>query len=61
MANTTVMVAGAIPEAGPPTLARSEPLPLSADDPRYAAPPPQYQRRYDNGTLLPFPFFIFGR
>ena len=67
MANTTVMVTGMIPEAAPAALARSEPpahtepLPLRADDPRYAAPPPQYQRRYDNGTLLPFPFFIFGR
>ena len=67
MANTTVMVTGVIPEAAPASLARSgppahsEPLPLSADDPRYGAPPPQYQRHYDNGTLLPFPFFIFGR
>jgi hypothetical protein len=59
MANTTVVVSGVIPGAGPPTVARAEPLPLSADDPRYA-PPPQV-RRYDNGTLLPFPFFIFGR
>jgi hypothetical protein len=59
MANTTVVVSGAIPDAGPPTVARAEPLPLNADDPRYA--PPQFQRRYDNGTPLPFPFFIFGR
>jgi hypothetical protein len=67
MANTTVMVTGVIPEAARAALARSEPpahpepLPLSADDPRYGAPSPQYQQRYDNGTLLPFPFFIFGR
>jgi len=61
MANTTVVVSGAIPGGGPPTVARAEPLPLNADDPRYGAPPPQYQRRYDNGTPLPFPFFIFGR
>jgi hypothetical protein len=54
-----VVVSGAIPDAGPPAVARSEPLPLSADDPRYA--PPQVQRRYDNGPPLPFPFFIFGR
>jgi hypothetical protein len=59
MANTIVVVSGAIPDAGPPAVARSEPLPLSADDPRYA--PPQVQRRYDNGPPLPFPFFIFGR
>jgi hypothetical protein len=65
MANTTVKVTGVIPEAAPAALARSEPpahsepLPLSADDARYGAPPPQYRRPYDNGTLLPFPFYIF--
>jgi hypothetical protein len=58
-------VTGVIPEAAPAALARSEPpahsepLPLSADDARYGAPPPQYRRPYDNGTLLPFPFYIF--
>jgi hypothetical protein len=60
MANTTVVVSGEIPDAEPPTVARAEPLPLNADDPRYA-PPPQVQRRYDDGTPLLFPFFIFGR
>ena len=61
MANTTVMVTGAIPDAGSPTVARAEPLPLSADDPRYGAPV-QDQRRYDDDRPpLPFPFFIFGR
>jgi hypothetical protein len=58
MANTIVVLSGAIPDAGPPTAARSGPLPLTASDPRYDAPP-QVQRRYDNGP--PFPFFIFGR
>jgi hypothetical protein len=62
MANTTVVVAGAIRDAGSPALARSEPMPLTADDPRYGAPPPQVQRRYDHDRPpLPFPFFIFGR
>jgi lipoprotein-anchoring transpeptidase ErfK/SrfK len=60
MANTTVVLSGAIPDAGQPSAARPGPLPLSADEPRYAAPP-QYQRRYDNGPPLPFPFFMFGR
>jgi L,D-transpeptidase catalytic domain len=62
MANTTVLLSGAIADAGPPALARSEPLPLTASDPRYDAPPPQDQRRYDDDRPpLPFPFFIFGR
>jgi hypothetical protein len=60
MANTIVMLSGAIPDAGPPAAARSGPMPLNADDPRYTAPP-QDQRRYDNGPPLPFPFFMFGR
>jgi hypothetical protein len=47
MANTTVVLSGAIPDAESPSVARSRPMPLTADDPRYAAPPPQYQRRYD--------------
>ena len=71
MANTKVMLSGAIPNAGP--VARSHPmpltpeeslaaapLPLAADNPRYQAPSPQYQPRYDDRPLLPFPFF-FGR
>jgi hypothetical protein len=37
------------------------PMPLAADEPRYGAPLPQYQPRYDdNRPPLPFPFF-FGR
>jgi L,D-transpeptidase-like protein len=74
MANTTVVLSGAIPGAGPPTVARSRPLPLAADAPGYGAPMPltaddqsydeplpQYQRRYDDDRpLLPSPFF-FGR
>ena len=72
MANTTVLLSGAIPDAGPPAVARSRPMPLTppeplddaasaplaADNPRYQTP--QYQRRYDDQPLLPFPFF-FGR
>jgi hypothetical protein len=72
MANTTVVLSGAIPGAGSPAVARARPMPLtadepvdgdpmllSADNPRYA-PSPLYQPRYDDRPLLPFPFF-FGR
>jgi hypothetical protein len=54
MANTKVVLSGAIPDAGP--VARW----LDADDPSYGEPPQQYQRRYDDGPLPP-PFFIFRR
>jgi L,D-transpeptidase catalytic domain len=47
MANTTVVLSGGIPDAESPSVVRSRPMPLTADDPRYAAPPPEYQRRYD--------------
>jgi hypothetical protein len=74
MANTTVVVNGAIRDAGPPPVARSQPLPLTPDSPTYAAQAPpaadhssydaplsQSRPRYDdNRPLLPFPFF-FGR
>jgi L,D-transpeptidase catalytic domain len=72
MANTTVVLSGAIPGAGPPAVARSRPTPLPADaapsvstplasdNPSYGAPSPQYQPRYDDRPLFPFPFF-FGR
>ena len=43
-ANTTVVLSGAIPNAGPPAVARSQPMPLNADDPHYGAPP--YQQSY---------------
>jgi hypothetical protein len=71
MANTKVVLSGAIPDAGP--VARARPMPLNADnsnygapmplavgEPRYGAPLPQYPRRYDDRPQLPFPFF-FGR
>jgi hypothetical protein len=71
MANTKVVLSGAIPNAG--LVARSRPMPLTpeqslaaapvplaADSPRYQTPSPQYQRPYDDQSLLPFPFF-FGR
>jgi lipoprotein-anchoring transpeptidase ErfK/SrfK len=59
MANTKVVLSGAIPTAG--SVARSQPMPLNPDDPRYGAPTPQYQRAYDDRPLLPAPFFLFGR
>jgi len=69
MANTSVVLSGAIPGGGSPAVARSQPMPLTPegslaaapDNPRYEAPSPQYQPRYDdNRPLLPLPFF-FGR
>ena len=75
MANTTVVLSGAIPGAGPPEVARSRPMPLTpeepfatapvplaAGNPSFGAPTPQYQQRYDDDRplLLPFPF-LFGR
>ena len=71
MANTKVVLSGAIPDAGPVARARPMPLtannptgapmPLAADEPRYGASLPQYQPRYDdNRPPLPFPF-LFGR
>lgn len=75
MANTSVMIGGAIADAGPPPVARSKPLLLTPDSPIYAAQPAsaadhssydaplsQSQPRYDdNRPPLPFPFSIFGR
>ena len=58
MATTKVVLNGAIPDAGPPTVARSQPMPLNPDAPLYRASQPQYQRVYD---ARPSPFFIFGR
>lgn len=58
MANTKVVLWGAIPDAGP--VARSQPMPLTADDRDDGEPPPQYERRYDDSPLA-FPFFIFRR
>ena len=44
MANTTVILSGTIPGGGGrPAVARSQPMPLHADDPRYGAPPPYYR------------------
>ena len=67
MANTKVVLSGAIPDAGPVARARPMPLtannstgaptPLAADNP----PSPQYQQRYDDNPLpVLFPF-LFGR
>ena len=75
MANTSVVIGGAIADAGPPAVARSRALPLTPDSASYAsqtppaadhssydAPLSQSQPRYDdNRPPLPFPFSIFGR
>jgi hypothetical protein len=75
MANTIVVVNGAIRDAGPPAVARSQPLPLTPDSSIYAAqtapaadhssydaPLSQSRPRYDdNRPLLPFFPFFFGR
>ena len=73
MANTTVVLSGTIRDAGPPAVARSQPtpltpeepldasVPLAADNPSNGAPSPQYQRRYeDNRQAFPFTS-LFGR
>jgi hypothetical protein len=59
MANTKVVLSGAIPDPGP--VARSRPMPLNPDDPLYDAPAPQYQRASEDWPTLPSPFFLFGR
>ena len=67
MANTKVVLRGAIPGGrARPAVARSQPMPLAADnlgygaDARYGAPPPQYQQ-FHRDEPAPFPFFLFGR
>jgi hypothetical protein len=60
MANTKVVLSGAIRDAGPPKVARSQPDSLDVDDPGYREPSPQDQRAYDDRPLPP-PFFIFRR
>ncbi len=66
MINTTVVLRGAIPGGvSLPAMAGSRPMPLVADnsrygaDPRYGAPPPQYQQ-FHHDEPAPFPFFLFG-
>jgi hypothetical protein len=61
MANTKVVLSGAIPAARPPMAARSRPLPLTPEDPFFRAPSPPYQRVYEDRPPLPTPFFLFGR
>ena len=58
MANTKVVLGGEIPAAR--SVARSQPLRLTPDDPVYASQS-QYQRVYVDRPPLPTPFFIFGR
>ena len=68
MANTTVVLTGVIPGQEASALTRSKPIPLNADDPRYADDPPygarpaRYPPRYDDSEPpLPLPFFLFRR
>lgn len=61
MANTAVVLTGAIPGGGA-TATRLKPLPLNADDPLYDPRPAQYPPRFDdNPQPLPIPFFLFRR
>jgi hypothetical protein len=60
MANTAVVLSGAILNAAAPAVTGSRPMPLNADDPRYRVPEPR-RRNDDDRRSLPFPFFIFGR
>ncbi len=72
MANTTVLLTGAIRDAEPPAVARSRSMPLGPEEPVDAsrvplaaenpqAPSPQYQRRNGDDPLpVLFPF-LFGR
>lgn len=60
MANTAVVLTGAIGNAAAPEVTGSRPMPLNADDPRDRPPEPQ-RRTYDNRRSLPFPFSILGR
>lgn len=62
MANTTVVLRGAIPGVRPSAVARGRQIPLNVYDPQIGPTPPRYERRYDDAAPpLPFPFFIFGR
>ena len=60
MANTKVVLNGAIHDAESPMVARYQPRPLNTDDSLYRVPEPQ-RRNDDDRRSLPFPFFIFGR
>jgi lipoprotein-anchoring transpeptidase ErfK/SrfK len=61
MANTVVVLTGAIPGEGA-MARRSKPLPLNADDPLYNPRPAQYPPHFDDDWQpLPPPFFIFRR
>jgi len=60
MANTTVELTGAIPDATSPAVTSSRPAPQSADDSNDRMPSAQYQRHDDNRSLYLFPS-LFGR
>ena len=60
MANTTVELTGAIPDATSPAVTSSRPAHKSADDSNDRMPSPHYQRHDDNRSLYLFPS-LFGR
>jgi hypothetical protein len=62
MANTTVVLSGAVPDTGLPAVARSQPLPLTLDHASYGnGPLSQTQDVNQAPQQLPSPFFIFVR
>jgi lipoprotein-anchoring transpeptidase ErfK/SrfK len=62
MANTTVVLSGAVPDVGLPAVARSQPLPLTLDNASYGTGGLPSQTQDDNrAQQLPSPFFIFVR
>ena len=60
MADTMVVLSGAVPDAGEAEGAGDRQTPRIVDDARYGAPP-QYEGRFDANGRLPAPFFILGR
>ena len=57
MANTTVVLNGAIPNARRPTLAVSQPTTLTPDERTDNGSSPRYRHAYDDRLPLPSPFF----
>ena len=57
MANTTVVLNGAIPNARRPTLVISQPMSLTPDERIDNASPPEDRRAYDDRLPLPSPYF----
>jgi hypothetical protein len=69
MANTTVVLSDAVPDVGLPAVARSQPMPLTsqnpsygaADNPSYGTLPLSQTKDGSRAPQLPSSFFIFGR